>query len=105
MGINDFDIEYKEAINSIGISYLFCISGFHISMIALIFDKLLKKIFPLSYKRDYVVIILLFSYVILTNFSYGVLRAVLMYTLTKLNLYKRLGMSKLDICSFHSLLS
>lgn len=100
LGINDFDIEYKEAINSIGISYLFCISGFHISMIALIFDKLLKKIFPLSYKRDYIVIILLFSYVILTNFSYGVLRAVLMYTLTKLNLYKRLGMSKLDICSF-----
>lgn len=100
LGINDFDIEYKEAINSIGISYLFCISGFHISMIALIFDKLLKKIFPLSYKRDYIVIILLFSYVILTNFSYGVLRAVLMYTLTKLNLYKRLGMPKLDICSF-----
>ena len=104
LGINDFEDEYKKAINSIGISYLFCISGFHISMIVAIFDKILEKIFPLSYKRNYALIIILFLYGALTNFSYGVLRAILMYTFKKINDYKRLGMSRLDICSSSFLL-
>ena len=104
LGINDFDLEYKEAINSIGISYLFCISGFHISIIVKIFDKILTKFFPLSYKRDYILIIILFIYAAMTNFSYGVLRAFLMYSIAKMNSYKHLGMSKLDICSLSFLL-
>lgn len=99
LGIKSFDEEYTNAINSIGISYLFCISGFHISMIATFIDYVFKKIFPLAYKRDFFVCIFLLLYTILTGFSYGVLRAVIMFILTKINNYKHLGMSKLDICS------
>ncbi len=96
---NEFDTEIKSAISNLGISYLFCISGFHISIIASFFERLLSKITKNSIIKDLTIIIILFFYAFLCNFPYGIMRAILMYALTKLNFYKQLNLSKLDICS------
>lgn len=101
---NEFDTEIKDAISNLGISYLFCISGFHISIISSLLNKLLSKVSKNTLANDILVIIILLLYAFICDFSYGILRATLMYVITKVNFYKQLNLSKLDICSIAFLL-
>lgn len=98
-GLNDFDLSFKEQINNLGISYLFCISGFHINMIIILFDYILSKFIHKQHIKDFIVIILLLIYAFITGFSYGVLRATLMVIITKISYYKSLSLTKLDCLS------
>lgn len=100
----EFDEEFTNSVNSIGISYLFCISGFHITILTSLMEKIISKFPRLYQKRDYIIIPFLLFYLILCNFPYGVLRAVLMYIITRVNFNKQLNLSKLDICSISFLL-
>lgn len=101
---NEFDTEIKDAISNLGISYLFCISGFHVSLIAGILEKVLSKLTKNSFVKDIVIILFLIFYSFLCNFSYGIVRATLMYIITKINFYKQFNLTKLDICSIAFLL-
>lgn len=98
-GLNDFDLSFKEQINNLGVSYLFCISGFHINMIIVLFDYILSKVIHRQHIKDSIIIILLLIYAFLTGFSYGVARATLMVIITKINYYKSLNLTKLDCLS------
>lgn len=97
--LDSFDDTFTTSVNSIGISYLFCISGFHITMLTIVLEKLLSKNMTLYLKRDYIIGAFLVLYTLLCGTPYGVLRASLMYILTRINFNKQLNLTKLDIVS------
>ena len=93
----DDDINYY--INTLGIGYLFCISGFHISILCLGIEKILSKFIKKESLINKLIISFLSFYIILTNFSVGVLRASLSYILKIINKKYTLCLSNLEILS------
>ncbi len=76
----------KEVIRSYqenGISHLFAISGMHISLLASIINKLLKRFN--EYKKFKITSIILFIYLLLVGISPSILRGVLFYFLFGIN--------------------
>lgn len=94
-----FDVELSDAINNIGISHIFSISGYHINIISVFLDKILIKFTKNKKNTDVAVSVILIIYTFICDFSYGVFRATIMYLIGKVNFYKQYNMSKLDICS------
>ncbi len=97
---SDFDQTFINEINKVGISHLFAVSGLHISLIVLTIFTLLKS-FKINEKIiEYIVILFLVGYMIITTFTPSVTRAALMFVFLVLN--KRLGyeFSSIDILSF-----
>ena len=70
-----------------GITHLFAISGMHISMLILIFNKL-------KFNNKFIVIFL-YIYSFLVMFTSSVLRVTIFYTLKNINLFKDFNNSKL----------
>ena len=91
----DFSEGFKDSLKINGIMHLFAISGTHIAILVLMFEKILKKF----QKKDIIISIFLGVYLIITNFSPSVLRAVLMYYLVIINRRFNLYLSSLDIVS------
>ncbi len=96
---DNFGDDFKTSINSIGISHLFSISGFHVTMIVILLNKILSKNVKIYIKRNYIIIPFLVLYSFLCANAYGIMRSVLMYILAELNFKKQYGLTKLDICS------
>ncbi len=95
--INDDNL--SENISKMQISYLFAISGFHISLIALILEKILSLFVKEDIKRDLILIPTIFLYSAFCSFQVGVMRAFLSLLLKKINRYKSLSFTNLDIFS------
>lgn len=93
------DDTLKDNISKLQISYLFAISGFHISLIALILEKILSLFVKNETARDITIIIFIAFYSVICNFSVGVLRAFLALMFKKINRYKGLSFTNLDIYS------
>ena len=94
-----FGDDFKTSLNSLSLSHLFSISGYHITILTLIILKILAKNMKLYEKRNYIVICFLIIYSFLCANAYGVVRSVLMYILTEVNFKKQYNLTKLDICS------
>ncbi len=89
LGNKDYlSTDLKEVYQVNGIIHLFAISGMHISLFILMFNKLLK---PFKFKKG-LIITFLFFYSFLVNFTASVLRVTLFYSLKYL--FKRL---KIDL--------
>lgn len=103
-GTSISDDNLSDNISKMQISYLFAISGFHISLIALILDKILSQIIKDEAKRDIVLVSIIFLYSSLCNFQVGVMRAFLALLLKKINRYKSLSLTNLDVFSLSFLI-
>ena len=83
------DSGFSDAINRSyqinGVSHLFAISGSHISFLAVIILWLLKRIKVEENRRYYIVILFLFFYMFLTNYTGSVIRSVIFFTLLSIN--------------------
>lgn len=93
------DDTLKDNISKLQISYLFAISGFHITLIALILEKILSLFVKNETARDISILIFIAFYSFICNFSVGVLRAFLALMYKKINKYKALSFTNLDIYS------
>lgn len=103
-GTSISDDNLSDNISKMQISYLFAISGFHISLIAFILDKILSLIIKDETKRDIALVSTIFLYSSLCNFQVGVMRAFLALLLKKINRYKSLSFTNLDIFSLSFLI-
>lgn len=92
---NDFDENFEKSIKENGIMHLFAISGLHVSLIIMMLEKSLR--FLKIKKEETYINIFLFFYMIITNFSPSIIRAVLMYLLTLINKNKKMNLSSLDV--------
>lgn len=91
----EFSEDFRDSLKINGIMHLFAISGTHIAILVLILDRLLNKF----ERRHLFIAVFLGVYLIVTNFSPSVLRAVLMYYLVLINKRYTLFLSSLDIVS------
>jgi len=91
----DFSDEFMDSLKINGIMHLFAISGTHIAILVLFLEKILKR-----FKNKSIFISsFLAIYLVVTNFSPSVLRAVLMYYFILINKKFKLNLSSLDIVS------
>lgn len=98
-GKNISDELLKDNINKLGIGYLFVISGFHISLLSFFIKKVLNLFIKDDKKCEMIIIPLLIIYGYIASFQIGILRAIIMYILARINRYKNLSLTKLDIFS------
>ena len=99
LGENIIDSETKESLNDIGISHLFAISGFHISLIFIFLSFVFKKIFESERIRNNIIIFLFVFYIFFTGFQISILRASIMIILNILNKRYNKLFTSLDILS------
>lgn len=76
--------DMKEKINSIGISHLFVVSGLHVTILISLINVLLKPFKMKENVLDLIDIIVIFGYVILTNFMISVIRVFISLVLKRL---------------------
>lgn len=81
-------------IDKIGISHLFVISGLHVSIIIMIISKLLKILKINNKIIDYITIIIIGFYVIVTNYLISVIRVFISLILKKIT-----SLNNLDVIS------
>ena len=93
------ELDIYEKSQNLGIAHLLAVSGMHISLLVLLLEFILKKIFYFEKPVDIVVIILLVFYLVITNFELTVLRAILMVILGKLFKSYNLHFTSLDTLS------
>lgn len=92
---NVFEPDFKDSIASLGISYLFALSGLHINFLIIILGSLLDY-FKIK-KKNLIMVVFLSLYVFLTGFPISLLRAFIMH-LSYLALSKK-GFTRLDSLS------
>ncbi len=104
LGENDYlDKSIANIYRTNGIWHLFAISGMHVSIIIILFNKVFKK---LKYRNILISIFLLY-FVFLTNYSLSVIRVVLYYILKNILAYYDIKISSIRIlllCAFLLLL-
>lgn len=96
---SDFDQQTIIAINRIGISHLFAVSGLHVGLLVLIIKKLLSYLNLQENISNLLITIILLIYIIITAYSPSVVRAGLMFILIVLNKKFKYGFSNIDILS------
>ncbi len=104
LGKNINDLDFKDNLNTLGISYMFVISGFHISLLVLFIDKILSKFKTNPIIGDTIVGLVLFIYCFIIGFSVGVLRAFFSYIISKINIHLGLSLTSLDKISINYIL-
>lgn len=78
LGTNSINTDTKNNLNKLGISHLFVVSGMHFSVLILIFDKIFKLPFLKNIKHKKLIkIIYLSFYVIITKFTFSIIRCFL----------------------------
>ncbi len=97
LGNNTYlDNKIKESYKVNGISHLFSISGMHVSLLTFLLLYILNKIKKTNI--NYILVILfLFFFIFLTDYSKSVIRSVLLYTLVILNKKVNLNISTIKI--------
>jgi len=79
---SELSLELKKLYQKAGISHILAISGLHISMIGLLFFRLLKKAGLHHNLASFLCILLIYIYGIMTGFSISTNRAVIMMILS-----------------------
>lgn len=92
------DDEMNDNYRKLGISHLFAVSGMHVSLFSVILLKILKKFNDKI--KYFIVIIFLFLYLFLTNYTISMLRAVFQFILILLNKYFNLNIKNSNIVIF-----
>ena len=77
--------EVKRSYQENGISHLFAISGMHISLLAGILEKILKRIKWITGKEFFIISLFLITYLFFVGLSPSFLRGVLFYLLFSIN--------------------
>jgi competence protein ComEC len=80
---DDIDAQLKSAYSSAGAMHILAVSGLHVGVIFLIFNQLLKFFDKIKYGvviRGVILIIILWSYALLTGLSPSVMRAATMFS-------------------------
>lgn len=83
-----------------GISHLFAISGMHISLLSSILLTILNKVIRRRTVNYIIVILFLFYYMFLTNFSPSIIRATFLFTLISLKKIFKLNIDNIIILTF-----
>jgi len=99
LGINEFDSSLDDAIDKLGIIFLFCISGLHISLLSIMIKKLLRFF---NTEEEYIsvfLIIFLLLYEVIANSSSSLKRAILIIIISEITSLKRTKLTKLDSLS------
>jgi competence protein ComEC len=82
---NDFNDEINKSYQLNGVSHLFAISGSHITFLSVFILWFLKKIKIEENKRYYIVILFLFFYMFLTDYTGSVVRSIIFFVLLAFN--------------------
>lgn len=98
---DDMEETLNSSISNIGISHLFVISGLHVQIIALFFSKILGLLHIDEKKQNIILLMILFSYFVLTGYMISVFRVVYGTFLKYVNKAKKLNYSSLDIMSIN----
>ena len=104
-GKNTIDDTTKETISSLGLSHLFAISGFHITLLFTILSFLLAKIIENERIRNNIIITFLIFYILFTNLQISIIRASLMIIFSILNKRYNKLFTSLDIFSLAMIIS
>ena len=89
----DFSDEFSESIKENGIMHLFAISGLHIGLIIMFFEKVLKHF----RRKNFVITGFLLLYITLTSFASSVLRASLMWFISQITRRGKLKLTSSDV--------
>ncbi|PAT01556.1 hypothetical protein CI105_05640, partial [Candidatus Izimaplasma bacterium ZiA1] len=92
---DDLDPLVVNSINGLGISHMFAISGLHTRLIIVFLSKLLKK----NKYQVPIILAVLFTYLLLTNFTASLLRSSLFYVLIIINKKYKKPFDNLDLLS------
>ena len=85
LGKNTLSDEVNEQYQTLGISHLLAISGFHVSLIALLISILFKKLIPYQSIEMALLLLTLWIYGYLIGFPPSVFRAIFMITIVALS--------------------
>lgn len=96
---SEFDDEFLENVNQMGVSHLFAVSGLHVGIIVLAIEFLLHKTKLQEKTIKGMVSVVLLGYIILSGFTPSLLRAGLFYMLLTLNKHYGSNFSTLDLLS------
>ncbi len=92
-----FTEAFTEMVAALGVMHLFAVSGLHVSFLALVFHKGVKKLFAGEGVADATLVVFLLVFMFLTAFPPSVVRAGTAAILVVINRRFRLGFSILDI--------
>ncbi len=90
----------REAINNLGISHLFAISGMHLGLLVGCIAFLLKKLYISKEKNQVIIVIFLVLYNIITGFKISIIRASLLVSCIYLKDYLNILLTKTDLLTF-----
>lgn len=94
--------DLKDAINKVGISHLFVISGLHMDIIRNVSEKILVKCKVIKKIRNYIILIILSSYYVVAAFSVSILRIIIGYLLSHILIKTFMGFSRTDKLSLNA---
>ena len=94
---SDIDLEISNNYKNIGISHLLAISGMHITLLSSLLLFTLNKISKYKKSNYFLIFIILFIYMFLTNFSPSVIRAVLLFYVLSINKIFKIGISTINL--------
>ena len=94
---SDIDLEISNNYKNIGISHLLAISGMHITLLSSLLLFTLNKISRYKKTNYFLIFIILFIYMFLTNFSPSVIRAVLLFYVLSINKIFKIGISTINL--------
>ncbi|MGM9970986.1 MAG: DNA internalization-related competence protein ComEC/Rec2 [Anaeroplasmataceae bacterium] len=104
LGYNMLDDTEEDNISSLGITHLFCISGFHVNLMYMALYYLLSKLTNKEGLKGNIISIFFIFYILLTGFSISILRSSIMIIIsTYKEKYNRLY-TPLDVLSFSCLI-
>lgn len=94
------DTGISDAIQRMGITHLFVISGMHIGLIILMIKKLLSSLHLSAFTENIIIIVIIFLYSFLCGFSVSILRSSLSVVLIFVVKESKINLSKIDILTF-----
>jgi len=97
---DSMDDSTTGAIQDLGLSHLFAISGMNIALIVAFLDQILKKLFIQKRAKEGIILAVLGLYCILTGFSVSVLRAVAIVFCVFIRDWEKLSLSRIDLMTF-----
>lgn len=95
-----FDPQFETAVSTLGLMHLFAVSGLHVTFLATLLERSLKKVRVPGWGCEGAVALVLGSYLYLTAFAPSVVRAVLWWVGLRLNARLKIPFTSLDILVF-----
>lgn len=81
---SSIDKDYLTSYRQNGVSHLFAISGMHVVFIVKLLERIFNKIIKKDKIKDVIICLFLIFYVFLASFSISILRAVIMFIISKI---------------------